>query len=186
LDYRRILKMEKKVIEKFGKKAYLLGIVNGEKEYLIEPSWDCGWYWGGGYLSSRSMHTHFNSCFLDIPDIRGHSLGNFVTPWDRKKDAVVISNGCSVWEDITTFLDDVPGYLTGKNWWRIKDLYKQFYRLRDAAEVFQYGGHCTSDGRTEAEINHEMAARINGHIELVIIPEIIRCITPPAHGQGEK
>ena len=39
------------------------------------------------------------------------------------------------------------------------DLFKQFYALKTAAEVFQYGGggHCISEGRNPAEINKEMA-----------------------------
>lgn len=56
----------------FGKNIYLIGInEGGEKIFLEEPSWDCGWYWGFGYLEtytnnrqitrSRDVqsHTHF-------------------------------------------------------------------------------------------------------------------------------
>jgi hypothetical protein len=155
------------------------GKYNGQI-YLEGFEWQCDWYWSGGGIFSGSMWTHFDGCFLEVPDIRGHHLGNFITPWSQKiEGAVILSNGCSVWEDITTFLDDVPEYLTGSNWWRIKDLYKQFYRLRHAAEVFQYGGHCSSTGRTPEEIVPVMANTINIHIETVIIPEIIKRVTPP-------
>lgn len=154
-----------------------LGNIKGTLEsiYLEGFEWACGWYWSGGYVGNKNLHCHFDGCFLDVPDRRGHPLGNFVTPWDNK-GGIVIQNGCSVWEDITTFLDNVPEHIE-KNWWRIKDLYKQFYRLKDAAEVFQYGGNCISQGRTEAEINKEMADAINKHIETVIIPEIVKYVT---------
>ena len=56
---------------------YLLGI-NKEKQkvWLVSPSWDCGWYWGMGYLqtmvgnrlpsiaSDISSHCHFDILFL--------------------------------------------------------------------------------------------------------------------------
>ena len=151
-----------------------------EPVYLEGFKWDCGWYWGGGYIGNKNFHAHFDGAFLDTPDIRGHVLGNFVTPWTkledyRKDGAVVVSNGCSVWEDITTFLDDVPPHISA-NWWRIKDLYKQFYALRQAADVFQYGGHCSDQGRTEAELNKDQARAINLHIAQVIIPEICKAL----------
>ena len=63
-----------------------------------------------------------------------------------------------------------------KNWWRIKDLYKQFYILKDSAEVFLYGGHCVSEGRNQLEIDKKMRDKINLHIEKVIIPEIIKVL----------
>lgn len=149
---------------------------HGRREpiYLYDFEWSCGWYWSGGYLGNRNLHCHFDGCFLETPDIRGHALGNFVTPWNKREGAVELSNGCAIWEDISTFLDE-PMF-DKETWWRVKDLFKQFYRLRDAAEVFQYGGHCTSKGRTEKEINPEMARQINLHIQNVIIPEIRKLV----------
>lgn len=160
-------------------KVYLGKIKYGRAEALyLEPfEWECGWYWGGGYLSTKTSFTHFYGCFLDVPDRRGHPLGPFITPWDPKPEYPhhVVQNGCSLWEDVTVFLDDVPEHIQ-KNWWRIKDLFKQFYRLRDAAEVFQYGGRCTTKGRTAGEIDKEMADKINGHIRAVVIPEIEKAL----------
>lgn len=146
-----------------------------ERIYLEGFSWDCEWYWGGGYVGNKNLLCHFDGCFLEVPDRRGHPLGNFITPWDSDKKGTVVRNGCSVWEDIKFFLDDVPEHIS-KNWWRIKDLYKQFYRLRDAAEVFRYGGRCTSQGRVEAEKRPDLADAINTHIKDVIIPEIIKVV----------
>ena len=157
--------------------------------YLDGFKWDCGWYWGGGYIGNRNFHAHFDGAFLNVPDIRGHTLGAFVTPWGdskyNKDNQVVLTNGCSVWEPITTFLDDVPEHIAD-NWWHIKDLYKQFYKLRDAAEVFQYGGHCTSKGRSPEETNIEMANAINLHIATVIIPEITKILTADKSAGDEQ
>jgi len=148
---------------------------HGRKEsyYLEDFEWSCGWCWSGGIISSRHSFFHFNGAFLDVPDQRGHPIGNFVTPWTKsdRPNPVVLRNGAAIWEPITTFLDDTPQHLVD-NWWRIKDLYKQFYRLRDAAEVFRHGGHCTPQGRTPQETKPVMEVSINSHIENVIIPAI--------------
>jgi len=163
----------------FPFKVYLGKLKDGSNinVYLTGFKWDCGWYWGGGYIETVDMHTHFGGCFLDTVDVRGHSLGNFVSPWYKgysPETATVINNGASVWEDLSLFLD-FPQF-TPNEWWRIKDLYKQFYIYRDAAEAFQYGGHCASEGRASDELKPKMAALINKHIETVIIPETMKAL----------
>ena len=70
--------MEKRIVNWHGKKYYLLGInQEGKKEYLQEPSWDCDWYWGFGYVVEFSNNknpekskdfngwTHCDSLFFD-------------------------------------------------------------------------------------------------------------------------
>jgi len=140
-------KIKKKTIKKFGKEYFLLGIrkEDNKKVWLENFSWDCGWYWGGGYIevfnrnyTDIQEHTHFDSLFLGDP------ANDF---WNYFK--------------ATT--------LTDKEIWRLLDLMRQFYILRDCAEVFQYGGHLSSE-RTKEEINKRLAKRINKHIETVIIP----------------
>ena len=147
-----------------------------ERMFLEDFEWECKWYWSGGIMTSKHSLFHFDGAFLKKPDERGHPLGRFVSPWAEKEKPAhgkyhIVDNGCCVWEPITTFLDDVPEHLI-VNWWRIKDLFKQFYIYKEAAEAFQYGGHCTPIGRNPAEIKPVMARSINLHIEHVIIPEI--------------
>jgi hypothetical protein len=38
----------------------LLGKNNGQDIYLSPPSWDCGWYWGFGYLGNNNCHYHLS------------------------------------------------------------------------------------------------------------------------------
>lgn len=156
--------------------------------YLEDFAWECGWYWAGGYIGNRNMHTHFDGCFLDRPDSRGHSLGNFYDPWTKPPEYVktfsVITNGASVWEDLGFFLDDAQ--YSKEQWWRIKDLFKQFYAMKAAAEAFRYGGHCTSQERSKEEINPWMAAAINKHIETVIIPEIRKALNKEGEPSGTQ
>jgi len=65
-------KITKKQYNMFGKEIYLIGLnEQGEKVFLEHPSWDCGWYWGFGFLetytnnrqitrsSDISSHSHF-------------------------------------------------------------------------------------------------------------------------------
>lgn len=34
--------------------------------YSLElPKWDCGWYWGFGYIGNSRLHTHFDIEFLE-------------------------------------------------------------------------------------------------------------------------
>jgi len=169
-----------------SKKTWFIGNLKGTQEpvRLEDFSWDCGWYWGGGYVGNRNFHCHFDGCFLDTVDRRGHALSSrgatFLDPWQKvpeycdEKMVKRVSNGAAVWEDLDFFLDNAQ--YTADQWWRIKDLFKQFYALRAAAETFVHGGHCTSKDRNPAEINKEMAASINKHIETVIIPEIRKAL----------
>lgn len=161
---------------------WYLGSTKGPRPsriYLFDFRWE-SWYWSGGQIGNSSLLAHFNGAFLDMPDPRGHCLGNFVTPWttDARQEQTVLKNGAAVWEPLTTFLNNAR--YTAEEWWRIKDLFKQFYALKAAAEVFLYGGHCTQTGRTAAEINPEMAAEINKQIENVIIPELRKVLN---HGK---
>lgn len=165
---------------------WLLGYIKGTRMpvYLRDFEWSCGWYWSGGYIGNSKFHAHFNGAFLDRPDTRGHVLdgpeATFLDPWTtpneytNPENVQRINNGASVWESLDFFLDDAQ--YDKDEWWRIKDLFKQFYKLKDAAEVYAHGGHCTSKGRTEAEIVPDMAASINKHIETVIIPEIRKAL----------
>lgn len=142
--------MKKQTWQRFGKAFFLLGRRNdGEKVCLEDFSWDCDWYWGGGYLEV------FNRTKTDIKE-HYHLNG-----LDREKN----------------LYDAVKGHfsktvLSDQEMWRFCDLMVQFYALRKAAEVFQYGGHMTSHGRTAKELKQDMADQINLHIKNVIIPEV--------------
>lgn len=69
--------MKKKTTRAFNKEIYLLGKdANGTLYWLEEPSWDCGWYWGFGYIETYTnnknphlardinSHQHFDGLFL--------------------------------------------------------------------------------------------------------------------------
>ena len=112
--------MEKKTIIKFGT-HYLLGEdENGTKYWLGEPTWDCGWYWGGLYVHTftnnnqptRSVdinsHEHFDSKFLE---------GDY-------------ANYRNFFKKSTLSQDEI---------WRLLELSRTFYILKDAAGLFEKG-----------------------------------------------
>ena len=132
-------------------KEWLLGKTErGERVCLEGFSWDCGWYWGGGYIHIYNRgakewrtHTHFDTYFGE-----GHDLFTGINA--RIKHHV----------------------LTTDQRWRLCDLMVQFYAFRRASECYHYGGGYTSKDRTEDEIQPAMSAVLNTHIETVIIREI--------------
>lgn len=44
-------------------------VVAGERIFLEKHSWDCGWYWGFGYIGNVHLHTHFDGAFLGGAEI---------------------------------------------------------------------------------------------------------------------
>jgi hypothetical protein len=40
--------------------------INNEKLYLEKHSWDCGWYWGFGYIGNKNLHTHYDIMMHDF------------------------------------------------------------------------------------------------------------------------
>lgn len=147
-----------KIVKQENERGMLLGVTkDGEYVYLSKFSWDCNWYWGGGYLRfyrrnnrSWNCHTHFDSIFFNNSD---------------KDNKYHIDKYRDMFE---------KSALTEEEWWRLFDLMKQFYKLKECAEVFQYGGHMTSKGRTEDELNPFLASELNNQLKTIIIPLIYK------------
>ena len=118
-------------------KVYLGNTTEYGKLYLSKHSWDCGWYWGFGYIGNSRLHMHIDSL------INGEY-------------------------DVNKIFDGSTG-ITQDQWWIIRDLFRQAYALKAAAEVYQYGGHqTTKPGMTDCIKNLEMAAQINKDLETVL------------------
>ena len=118
-------------------KIYLGNTTEYGRLYLSKHSWDCGWYWGFGYIGNTRLHMHIDSL------INGEY-------------------------DVNKIFDGSTG-ITQDQWWIIRDLFKQAYALKEAAEVYQYGGHQTTrPGITDCIKNLEMAALIDKDLEIVL------------------
>ena len=51
-------------------KIYLGNTTEYGRLYLSKHSWDCGWYWGFGYIGNSRLHMHIDSLIGAEYDIR--------------------------------------------------------------------------------------------------------------------
>ena len=142
-------KLEKQVKNKNGKNYYLLGVKDNEKYWLCEGSFDCGWYWGVGYVQvfNRNYtdivyHTHFDSLFFNKRQFSGDVFRQY-------------------FDEIT--LSDSEVY-------KLMELMKTIYTLREYSDTLHRGGaHITSNPVSDLIKNDEEYNRINK----VLIPALL-------------
>lgn len=131
-----------KTLSNYPKNIYI-GTVDNEKIYLSAPSWDCGWYWGFGYLGNRNCHYHVdglnkteNIHLFDA--FKKHFSEDFIVKSDSKL-------------------------------WTLCELFQTFYTLKETAEVLGRGGsHFTENPCKDLIINKTEVERINN----VVLPQI--------------
>lgn len=150
--------MKKHSFKWHGKNYYLLFTdEQGTKYYLQDFSWDCDWYWGGGYVETFTnnrtpnlsadiqSHQHFNTMFFN---------GNY-----------------------EKFLNaGTPFTLAEK--WQILELLKTFYIMREYSDTLHRGGaHFTTNLVKDIIKNEEEYNRINKEIIPAIREELIKILT---------
>ena len=142
--------MKKQTTTAFGKKVYLLGAdANGTKYWLEAPSWDCGWYWGFGYVETYTnndypnrskdvaSHQHFDGLFLKNSKVNGSAFNTF-----------------------SEFFKETP--LNKDEIWILLDYMYSFYTLRETAAVFGRSySYMTGKAKLREVQNQEMAKEIN-------------------------
>jgi len=149
--------LKKERIFKFGHNLFLLGRrQDGKKVYLEDFSWDCDWYWGGGYLEV------FNKPKSDITE--HYHLDGVIN--ESKKNAFNAVNAFNAIKE--HFLELV---LTDDELWLFCDLMMSFYALKEAAEVIgKGGGHYTTHNKITAD--KALARTLNAIIKNEIIPAV--------------
>jgi hypothetical protein len=158
--------IEKQKTHAFGKDVYLLGKrKSGEYIWLEFAKWDCGWYWGFGYIESYTNNQYPEKS----KDINSHSHWSGLV---GKQEHYDIEKKCFVLgSDYINHLNENPDIqstvLTEKESWELADLMKSFYTLKDTAGLFHSGNsHLTTTGidlkNTELE----------NHINKVLLPQI--------------
>lgn len=154
--------MKKEKRRAFGKDIYLLGAdSDGIRYWLERASWDCGWYWGFGYVEtytnnksperSRDIqsHQHFNGLFLER----------------------------NIFDSFKELLTETP--LDNNEIWKLLELMKTFYTLRETAETYNRGGaHITTNPIKEQIQNKEEENRINQKILPAIFEEVYKILSP--------
>lgn len=146
--------IDKEIQIRFGKKRYLLGIrkEDNKKVYLTEASWDCGWYWGFGYVNTFKKndicdHQHFDSLFLE---------NNIFYSFKEYFKQTTLKN------------DDI--YL-------LLNYMKEFYICQKYAEVLRHGGYITTRAPSiTEEKNKEANQKEIERINKILIPELFEKI----------
>lgn len=130
-------------------KDFRIGIMDGRDVMLRVPSFDCGWYWGFGYLGNRDCHFHLNYLESMDPKLANKNL------YDQL---------------IGLFGDSLT--IPRKKLWTFCEIVKTIYTLKEAAEVFGRGGSYTKNPDKDALTIPEYVDRINNEL----IPMQIRSL----------
>lgn len=155
----------------FGEDIYLLGEDrNGIKYWLESPTWDCGWYWGFGYVETYTNNDNPGKS----KDIQSHS---HISGFYGSQDIYDFEKQCFRKGEYIHNLHDTPSLVsttfTDKEGWTLTELFRTFYHLRESAELFGRGGmHTTTNPCAEILTNKEWAE----HINKVLIPKITEAI----------
>lgn len=169
--------LKKKTSNAFGKDIFLLGCDETGQSYWLEaPKWDCGWYWGFGYVetytrnwqpsASRDIdsHSHIDSSFMGSVKTWDHEKGS----WKRE----YISNIYDGPHLKYTTFNESEG-------WTLSELFKSFYLLKDAAALFRNGSaHITDNPKKNVLQDKKLEKRINDEMIPAITAEIISILTP--------
>ena len=162
----------------FGKDVYLLGTnSDGIKYWLEAPKWDCGWYWGFGYVETYTnnsnpekakdieSHQHIDSSFMGVSEYYDTEKGCF-----RKGEYIHNIYDCPILAS-TTFSKE-----TG---WVLSELFKSFYNLKTTAEVLAKGSsHITTNPCADIIKNEAEVKRINEVVIPAITAKILELLTP--------
>lgn len=150
--------MKKRIEKAFGKEIYLLGKDSeGILYWLEEPRWDCGWYWGCGYVETYTN----NKNPQNARDINSHQ--HFDGLFFNKN-----KHGFDVFKEF--FAESV---LSDKELWQLMELMKTIYTLKETAEVLGRGGsHYTTNPCKEIIINQDEVKRINE----IVLPALFTAV----------
>lgn len=149
-------------------KAFQIGMHGGESIRLSAPSWDCGWYWGFGYLGNRNCHYHVDG----LKKVRTYNHEKKVFEY--------------------TFHDLHSGFkahfgntlrITDSDLWVVAELFETFYALKKTAEVLGRGGaHMTTNPIALTILNEDEAKRINE----VVMPALFDAMHDALKAYGPK
>lgn len=130
--------------------------------FIKRPSWECGWYWGFGYLE------RWNSRIGDI-DFHTHINRQF----SKDKDG----RDCNWYEGMQELLDQGDVFENDKQRWKFLEIVKTIYNLKMTAEVLGRGGsHYASNPLSEEIKHHNEVRRINNYLIPKLIDEMYKVL----------
>lgn len=153
--------IEKVVKHAFGKDVYLLGISKeGIAYWLEQPTWDCGWYWGCGYVVTYTNNLH--------PDRSKHlnSHQHFDTLFLYK-------DMFNYWHE---FFEEST--LNDQEIWQLWDYMCSVYTLKETAELVGRGhSNVTEKSMCEAVKDTELCKRINEQMLPALFERVKQLLT---------
>lgn len=156
------------------RRGYFLGILEDEdKVYLEQPSFDCNWYWGFGYIEiytpgyrEQHTHTHWNHYIVGKNEYYDTEKGCFRLP-------------CEYTYHINDNKDFKFTVLTDKMSWTLAELMSTAYQLRKQAELVKMGGsHITTNPLKDILKDMEQYTKINGELLPLVFNEIDKILNP--------
>lgn len=127
----------------------LLGEAYNEKIFLSPPSWDCGWYWGFGYLGNENCHYHVDGLSKDknlYDGFKEHFGDSFIV----KEDSDI---------------------------WTLCELFQSFYTLKKSAEFFRQGdAYYTTNPCKDLLTDTDLEKKINQLLLPAIFEEIYKIL----------
>nr|DAM35061.1 MAG TPA: hypothetical protein [Caudoviricetes sp.] len=123
--------------------------------FIVRPTWDCGWYWGFGYLE------RWNSRKGDI-DFHSHIDHEFGTNKDGRR--------VNWYEGMQELLDQGDVFENDHQRWQFLEIVKTIYNLKMTAEVLGRGGSHYAPNPLSDEIYNPIEVR---RINEDLIPKLI-------------
>jgi hypothetical protein len=155
--------VKKQTSTAFSRRYYLLGVnEEGYNVWLQEPTWECGWYWGCGYVDMFQSNKN-PSVAKDLYNHRhadGYLFGKF---------------GSFYVHSIHESPNLVKTTFTEKQGWDLGELFAQMYLLKDMAAFCSRshpGCNVTESNPVEHGDCTDMAKRINQ----VMLPAVFKAI----------
>lgn len=123
--------------------------------FIVRPTWDCGWYWGFGYLErwdarkgDIDFHTHID-----------HEFGT-----DKH------GRRCNWYDGMKDLLDQGDVFENDRQRWQFLEIVKTIYNLKMTAEVLGRGGSNYTSNPLDDEIYNPIEVR---RINEDLIPKLI-------------
>lgn len=121
---------------------YYLGTNSNGRIYLSPPSFDCGWYWGFGYLVNKDCHYHLAGVDKNM----------------NLYDALI----AHFHNNTFIFSTNIKENEYSNKLWTFCELIETSYALKKTAEVLDRGGiHYTENPCSDLIKNHAEVKRIN-------------------------
>lgn len=158
-----------KTISNYPSKVFL-GKVDDKKIYLSAPSWDCGWYWGFGYLGNKNSHYHVNG----LTKIEKYNFEKKVFEYEF----VDLHDG------LKKHFGESFIVKNDKDIWNLAELFQTFYLLKETCEVFGRGGsYYATNPCKDIITNNSEVERINNIVLPAVFEEIYKILLKYTKGR---